>query len=566
MLKYTLMHPLGEGGMGQVYLATAYGVAGFQRLVAIKLMHDDLRTPELERMFEREAKLSSSLVHPNIVQTLDFDRDESGRPFMVMELVQGVALTALTARGQPSVGVVLAIFSQLLEALSAAHHCDTHQRDMQQDVQSIVHKDVSPQNILLTREGILKLADFGLAHGLDCTRLTHPGAIRGKSQYMSPEQARGEDLDARTDVFSAGIVLWELLTGESLFVRSPEANHFEVLRSVLEAPIPPPSSRNPNVSEALDAYCLSLLERDLGRRPTSASPAKEALRKLHIKPDTRALIEILATFEQWRADAVVTPASTSTSTSTSTSGFVTPSTSTPEPTPTSARASTPTDETKTHAAVAHAGARHATKIPKLGSVPKHALALLVLSIGFSIAAILVVLPKPPLSDDRDEARSPFAVSRTSTRAASAITSVSPSAPSAPSARPPRNQRVPLGTESDEALRQADKATPHPLATVALATEVLSSSASKPEIESVVEARRPALIQCFKRHVTKPRAVKVWFVSTAGELEIYTSPQARRSLFSAFEACIRNLELQFPRNQGTSFDVFALTFEPRRKVL
>jgi serine/threonine protein kinase len=197
--RYEIVRPLGHGAMALVDLALDVEL---ERQVALKRLADNLaRDDELHARFLREARLAARVAHPNIVRVYDVG-EEDGVPFIAMEYVEGETLAAMLARR----GVLLeheasALGTQLFRALAAAHAA------------GLVHRDVKPQNLLLRRDGVLKLSDFGVAVGLGGTRLTMAGTVLGTAAYLAPEQARGEDVSPAADVYAGGAVLYELLTG-----------------------------------------------------------------------------------------------------------------------------------------------------------------------------------------------------------------------------------------------------------------------------------------------------------------------------------------------------------------
>ena len=248
---YTLIRRLAVGGMAEVYVASAKGSAGFEKLVALKRIHPHLSSdPGFVSMLIEEAKLSVSLSHQNIVQTFDLGCIEDSY-FIVMEHVEGYdldqVLRALRERREKlPVGVAAHVVAELCRGLAFAHQrIDDQGRPLH-----IVHRDVSPQNVLLSLAGEVKIADFGIAKTASRVSDAEAGVIKGKYFYMSPEQAWGDPLDYRSDIFSAGIVLWELLVGETLH----QAKHVQaLLDDVRRAEVPPPSSLRAEVPAALDA-------------------------------------------------------------------------------------------------------------------------------------------------------------------------------------------------------------------------------------------------------------------------------------------------------------------------
>ncbi len=275
--RFELLAELASGGMATVFLARLLGVAGFQRLVAIKRLHPHLaREQEFIEMFLDEARLAAKIHHPNVVPIQEVG--ESRGYYLVMDYVEGDTLARLltkgTAEGKKLVGpdVVIRIVLDTLAGLQAAH-------DLPGDdgkPLDIVHRDVSPQNVLVGVDGIAKLTDFGVARASARLSITRTGQLKGKLSYMAPEQARGELVDRRADVFAAGIVLWEGLSLRRLFRGDGEA---EVLTKILNQPIPSLRSVAPTVPAALDAVCMRALARDRDERFGSAAEFAEALEK-----------------------------------------------------------------------------------------------------------------------------------------------------------------------------------------------------------------------------------------------------------------------------------------------
>lgn len=267
---YLLGPAIASGGMGSVHLGLKQGALGFRRLLAIKRLHGHLaRDPEFVARFKDEIRLVSRLNHPNIVQTFDVLEIEHELA-LVMEYVEGVTLYQLikdadAAGARLPVEVVVGVLAQALHGLHSAHELsDASGRPLQ-----LVHRDVSPQNIMVAKDGLAKVLDFGVAKAASETHVTRTGQLSGKAAYMSPEQALGHPVDRRTDVFAAGIVLWEALTGQRLFRAAgmPEA---AALRNVLEMRVRSPSELRPDISPALERVALRALERDPTRRYGSA--------------------------------------------------------------------------------------------------------------------------------------------------------------------------------------------------------------------------------------------------------------------------------------------------------
>ena len=248
----------------------ALGVEGFARPVAIKRMLASLSAdPTFARMFINEARLAALLHHPNIVAILDFNLDESGSFFLVMELVRGIDLRLLLSSGALGYSLSVAIVAEVLRGLSYAHELEHGGRHL-----AIVHRDISPHNVMVSWEGAVKLVDFGIAKAVAATNASMSGSLKGKVGYMSPEQAQGTGIDGRADVWAVGVILHEMLIGERLFKGHTEP---EILSRLLTQPIVPPTQLDPSVPADVEAVVMAMLERDRERRFASARAALEAL-------------------------------------------------------------------------------------------------------------------------------------------------------------------------------------------------------------------------------------------------------------------------------------------------
>ncbi len=252
--------------MAELYLCSALGPEGFAKDVVIKRVRPHLATdPVFVDMFVAEARLASRLNHRNIIHIFDFDRHEDTY-YLAMEFVRGASLWELRRRCREkcvAIPPVLAahIGAEVAHGLAYAHRLTDGGQPL-----NLVHRDVTPHNILLSFEGTVKLTDFGIARANNS--VTAPGVLKGKYAYMSPEQARGEQVDSRTDLFALGVVLWEMLTGGRLFEGDSD---LAILRAVQRSEIAPPARLNPDVPEALDAAVMRALQRDAGRRYQSAT-------------------------------------------------------------------------------------------------------------------------------------------------------------------------------------------------------------------------------------------------------------------------------------------------------
>ncbi|GEM_PF-916302 len=258
--RYELIMPLARGGMATVYLGRALGEAGFEKAVAVKIIHPHLADePKFVGMFLDEARIAARIHHPNVVEILDLGED-GGDHYMVMELVEGENLAALNNvhEGIFPLAVSLQVIADTLEGLAAAHRlCDPDGIPYK-----LVHRDVSPHNLLVTMEGWVKVADFGIMKAAGKNSTTRTGELRGKIAYMSPEQARGDALDLRADVFASGVILWEILTGQRLFARDSEA---ATLSAVMQCKVPTLRSLNSPHLQGLSGVLVGKLQSILDR-------------------------------------------------------------------------------------------------------------------------------------------------------------------------------------------------------------------------------------------------------------------------------------------------------------
>lgn len=272
--RYEVLSLLGRGGMANVYLGRHTGEAGFQRLYAIKVLHPHLAEEEafINMLFE-EARIAARLHHPNVVPIVDLG-SQDGVHYVVMEYVEGCALSVLLRKHGNSRPARLLI-PIILDALNGLHAAHTLTDDNGSPMH-LVHRDVSPQNILVGTDGTARITDFGIAKAESRISSTRPGVIKGKILYMSPEQIRdGANVDCRADVFSIGVLLWSSLTGQQLFQAATEMEGFT---NILKKKIERPSTVGLKPPPVLDAICLRALERDRNRRPSSASEMEDALR------------------------------------------------------------------------------------------------------------------------------------------------------------------------------------------------------------------------------------------------------------------------------------------------
>ena len=267
--RYRLLCKLASGGMASLYLARFTSVEGFEKDVAIKRIHDHLtEDAEFVQMFADEARLAAQISHPNVAQILELG-SEPGY-FIAMEYVDGESLTALVRRAQLPLPVCARIIAQSAAGLHAAHELCGQDGDSL----NVVHRDVSPHNILISYGGAVKVVDFGVARARGNLHQTTAGTVKGKFAYMSPEQARMEVVDRRSDIFALGIVLYEISTRYRLFKAPNEA---ATVTKVLRADIVPPSVLVPNYPPTLERIVLKALSRKREERYDTAEEMQAAL-------------------------------------------------------------------------------------------------------------------------------------------------------------------------------------------------------------------------------------------------------------------------------------------------
>jgi serine/threonine protein kinase len=265
--RYALHAELAAGGMAAVYLARQTGAVGFGKTVAIKRLHPHLaKDPYFATMFLDEARLVARVQHPNVVPILDVVSTDT-ELFLVLEYVRGETLSGLlrAARKKSTrmpVAIAAAIVVGMLQGLHAAHEA----KDEMGKALNIVHRDVSPQNLMVGADGVARVLDFGVAKAASRLQTSREGQLKGKIPYMAPEQLNGE-VSARTDVYASAIVLWEALTNARLFRGETEA---QVLHLVMTLDAPAPSTMNNQVPPALDAVVLKGLSRDPAQRFATA--------------------------------------------------------------------------------------------------------------------------------------------------------------------------------------------------------------------------------------------------------------------------------------------------------
>src|SRR5271169_4981641 len=304
---YRIIDPLGSGGMGQVFRAEDTRLG---RQVALKFLTPDLaKDPASLERFQREARAASSLNHPGICTIYDVGED-NGRPYLVMEVLEGQTLRERIGGRPMATDALLDFGAQIADALDAAH------------ARGIIHRDIKPANIFITSRGQAKILDFGLAKQSATRRvgeavgagntvtqpttdnlfLTSPGSAIGTVAYMSPEQARGEDLDARTDLFSLGAVLYEMATGHAAFNGNTSAVIFDAILNRTPAA---PSTSNPDLPQKLEEIIGKAIEKEPDFRYQTAAELRGDLKRL--KRDTDSSRAVSTSSKSWPAASVATP-------------------------------------------------------------------------------------------------------------------------------------------------------------------------------------------------------------------------------------------------------------------
>jgi eukaryotic-like serine/threonine-protein kinase len=288
--RYLLFDRIASGGMATIHLGCLIGPLGFSRTVAIKELHADQATDaNIRAMFLDEARLASRISHPNVVPVLDVVEEESDRLLLVMEYVHGVSLARLIALANKSGGIptniAVAIMLDALRGLHAAHEIKTESGELIE----IVHRDISPHNILVGVDGAARVTDFGIAKARDRLQHTVGTELKGKAAYMAPEQLSGGTIDRRLDVWAAGVTLWESLTGRSLFGGDSVALSFS---RVLESKIPKPSDIKPAL-RPLDTCVMHAITRDINQRTQTAEAFASELRRVAVPASANEVSEFV---------------------------------------------------------------------------------------------------------------------------------------------------------------------------------------------------------------------------------------------------------------------------------
>ncbi len=275
--RYTITERLDHGGMAEVFRGVAESMEGFKKSVAIKRILPNLtKNQKFVSMFLDEARLSLFLQHANIVQVFDISRTPDNAYFLVMEFVDGANLKSLIERQKQKnkrfdAAATIYIMMECCKALNYAHFLENPETN---EPLGIVHRDISPPNILISKNGEVKLVDFGLAKANSQIESTDEGVVKGKFSYLSPEAASGVDVDHRADVFAVGIILWEMLTGRRLFLGDTDYQTVELVR---QARVPSIAAINPEIEPELEAVVRKALAKDVEDRYQSAADLGDAL-------------------------------------------------------------------------------------------------------------------------------------------------------------------------------------------------------------------------------------------------------------------------------------------------
>lgn len=297
---YKIIRKLAAGGFAEVFLGTAEGVEGFSKTVAIKRILPNLTEHSEEkerfvRMFLDEAHLWSQLNHNNIVQVFDLGTgiDNNDSFFIVMEFIDGanleIIMRAARKRGfKIPIHHSVFITMQICEGLHHAHMCKDNQTH---EPLNVVHRDISPPNIIMTLDGHVKITDFGLAKATTQLEKTNPNSLKGKIDYMSPEQAKGEDLDHRTDIFATGILLYEMLSNKKLYPNKPTRETLDIVQTANIAPI---RTLNPDVHPDLEKILIKALQPDPDKRYQTCLELEDDLAVFLFKHDLKVITHDIA--------------------------------------------------------------------------------------------------------------------------------------------------------------------------------------------------------------------------------------------------------------------------------
>ena len=308
---YELIERIGMGGMAEVFKASQSGEEGFERIVAVKRILPNLSAdPDFEKMFIDEAKIAVQLQHPNIAQIYDLGRDGDSL-FIAMEYVHGRDMATIIERQNEVKDRTLPlsfVVQVVIKVCEALHHAHAAKGSFGQKL-NLIHRDITPQNILVSFEGAVKVVDFGLAKAAGRLVQTQAGVVKGKLAYLSAEQARGEQVDSRSDIYSLGTCFYEWLTGQRLFLRRNDA---DTVMAVQRSEVPPLRAVRPELPQALDAIVRRALQPDPRNRYQTAGEMQEELMGFAMEAGMpvrrRRLVEVLSELYPGEVDQPAQPA------------------------------------------------------------------------------------------------------------------------------------------------------------------------------------------------------------------------------------------------------------------
>jgi serine/threonine-protein kinase len=290
--KYRPIAEIGRGGMGEVYLTVAHGVAGFKKLVVLKRARPDVaEEPGCVAMFLDEARLAARLNHPNVVQIYEAGQN-AGRYFIEMEYLDGQPLHRIRDRIEPRWFPLSMQIRILIEALAGLHYA--HELvDFDGTPLGVIHRDATPQNVFVTYDGQIKIVDFGIAKVASSTRRTDSGIVRGKVRYMAPEQARCEQIDRRVDIFAVGVMLWEAITGTRMWDGMSDA---EIIRRLAMGKLPSLEAGAPNSDPELKRICGRALANMPARRFATAAELQHELERWLVRQGEEVPARVVGKF------------------------------------------------------------------------------------------------------------------------------------------------------------------------------------------------------------------------------------------------------------------------------
>ncbi len=292
--RYELLLPIAQGGMATVWAARQRGSRGFSKTVAVKTILPNLSDdPQFEQMFLDEAAIASRIHHPNVAEILDLGEQDEVL-YLVMEWVDGESLSTLSKHARKNGSdIPLRVGTKAVMQACAGLHAAHELRDDSDQLVELVHRDVSPQNILLSSGGVVKIVDFGVAKALGRSGETSAGQLKGKVPFMSPEQAKGAAVDRRTDIFALGIILYRMVTGAHPFL---DDNDIKTMRNIITRPPMPPRVKNPKLSHEMERVVLKALQKDPARRHQTAAELASEIEAALLHEGGRVTDEEVSTF------------------------------------------------------------------------------------------------------------------------------------------------------------------------------------------------------------------------------------------------------------------------------